>query len=225
MSKAQPKPYSYENPLKLKKRNQNSELERANSKDGKTYFHRKLLQLSTRPNINTRNNEEPAQFTFLKLKDQSEDCFALNLVSNPNLKPIEIKIALGIHNIIKRDSPYDTKCVFICTTKNVRHDKLGEDGFVVTSLNGDGTEVYPTALHEALTNLLNIQISNGILNKALKRLDSFHYFNVTPLTPDNFQSGTTNKKIERRAYYKHIEVNQHMCSKNLSNYWLLNREL
>lgn len=224
MKKAQSKPYSYENPLKLKKKHQNSELERIKSKNGEKYFHRELLQLSTKPNVNTRNTEEPTQFSFLKLKDQSEDCFALNLVSNPNLKPIEIKIALGILNIIKRDSPYDTDYVFICTTKNVRHEKLGEEGFVITSLDGDSSEVYPTALHEALSNLLNIKISNELLNKALKRLDSFHYFNVTPLTSDNLNSDKTNKNVEHRAYYKHIEVNQHMCSKNISSYWTRTKE-
>lgn len=225
MRKAQSKPYSYENPLKLKKKHQNSELERVKSNNGETYFHRELLQLSTKPNVNTRNTEEPAQFSFLKLKDQSEDCFALNLVSNPNLKPIEIKIALGIYEIVNSEDAQEHGLVFICTTKKLNPESISEHDFIFTDGRYFGfADIIIKPLYELLTELLNTQISNAILNKALKRLDSFHYFSVTPLTPDNFRSNITNK-VEHRAYYKHIEVNQHMCRKNLSNYWLLNRDL
>ena len=225
MRKAQSKPYSYENPLKLKKKHQNSELERVKSKNGEKYFHRELLQLSTKPNVNTRNTEEPAQFSFLKLKDQSEDCFALNLVSNPNLKPIEIKIALGINHLLKSLYSEEDGVVFICTTKKLNPESISEHDFIFTDRSSFGySDIIIKPLYELLTELLNIQISNAILNKALKRLDSFHYFSVTPLTPDNFHSGTINKKVEHRAYYKHIEVNQHMCSKNISGYWTRTRE-
>jgi hypothetical protein len=219
-------PGSHENPIILKNKHQDTSLEKQYDLKGKTYIHRPLLQLYTKHNTDLKS-DLGSYFSFHKVTDATDydeaHTFFHNVISNPNLKPIEIKIVLALYKIGYDSSILeDGKVVYCCTTKNINLDNYGDNFEVSFEGRGEkfGVEIDPTPLTDKLSALLNIKVTNDTLNKTLARLDDFHYINVTPVCKENsllYKDETPLNKI--KSYLKLIEINELMQSKNLSKSW------
>lgn len=207
------KPGSVDNPIVLKNKHQNTKLTQKHLKNSKIYIHRPLLQKYT------KNNNGEKGFSFDKAPDSFES-FTNNVISNPNLKPIDIKVALGLFNILDQINAGEG-VVFICSTNELVYQYYGEDNLEVHFTNMHTADIELTPLHELISKKLNSKISNDSLNKVLIRLDSFHYINVTPITYQNSELGINDKSLKKgKAYLKFIEINDMMNSKCLEKIWI-----
>lgn len=215
---------SAKNPIVLKNKHQDTESEKyyARHKNGDMYIHRPLLQMHTKNNHELDNDDpESGLFAFHKLRDDL-DCFTKNVISNPHLQPLEVKILLALYELFQEYSCYEM--VFTCSNNEVNLDNFGDDyGFWVAEGNTESlVEVNNVPLYKLLGKALNISISNEKLNKILIRLDSFHYISITPVTFENSKLGISQKHNKnQRAYLKIIQINELMDSKNLTNIWLV----
>lgn len=215
---------SAENPIVLKNKHQDigSEKYYAKHKNGEMYIHRPLLQTHT-INNHERDNDDPESglFAFHKLRDD-QDCFTKNVISNPHLQPLEVKILLALNEFFQDHWSYEM--VYICSSNMINLDNFGDDeGFSIAEGNTESlVEVNDVPLYILLGNALNTSISNEKLNKILIRLDSFHYISVTPVTFENSKLGISQKHNKnQRAYLKVIQINELMGSKNLTDIWLV----
>lgn len=214
---------SAKNPIVLKNKHQDIESEKyyARYKNGEMYIHRPLLQTHTINNHELDNDDpESGLFAFHKLRD-GQDCFTKNVISNPHLQPLEVKILLALDELFQEYFCYEM--VFTCSTNEINLDNFGDGyGFWVAEGNTESlVEVNNVPLYKLLGKALNISISNEKLNKILIRLDSFHYISVTPVTFENSRLGISQKHNKnQRAYLKIIQINELMDSKNLTNIWL-----
>lgn len=215
---------STKNPIVLKNKHQDIESEKyyARHKNGEMYIHRPLLQTHTINNHELDNDDpESGLFAFHKLRDD-QYCFTKNVISNPHLQPLEVKILLALYEIFQGYFCYEM--VFICSTNKINLDNFGDDcGFWIAEGNTKSlVEVNDVPLYKLLGKALNINISNEKLNKILIRLDSFHYISVTPVIFENSKLGISQKHNKnQRAYLKIIQINELMDSKNLTNIWLV----
>ncbi|MBH0029212.1 hypothetical protein I6F53_19850 [Pseudoalteromonas sp. SWN29] len=215
---------STKNPIVLKNKHQDIESEKyyARHKNGEMYIHRPLLQTHT-INNHERDNDDPESglFAFHKLRDD-QDCFTKNVISNPHLQPLEVKILLALYELFQGYFCYEM--VFTCSTNEINLDNFGDDyGFWIAEGNTESlVEVNDVPLYKLLGKTLNTSISSEKLNKILIRLDSFHYISVTPVTFENSKLGISQKHNKnQRAYLKIIQINELMDSKNLTNIWLV----
>jgi len=199
-----------ENPLKLKNQHQDTELSKKFAAKSKLYIHRPLLQKCT------KNNNGEDGFAFDKAHEDRAS-YVANILSNPNLTPIEIKVAIAIHNIL--EGSWDGN-VFICTSNKLNIENCGEDGLIYIGKNGDWALLEETPLHQLLLKIYGIKISTDVLNRTLARLDSFHYINLTAVIPENGHIECKQRSIKPRAYFKHIALNEMMAYKNLVNTWV-----
>ena len=210
-------PGSFDNPITIKNKHQNSKLSKEYSARGEAYIHRPLLQSSTKNN----NGDE---FAFDKAPEGDEH-FALNVISNPNLQPLDIKIALALFEILEWRHKAEGM-VYLCTSKELDLENYGEFGEDIVFSDGFEREIDPIPLAEQLSALFKNSISTEALNKVLSRLDSFHYINVTPVTMANSKLAKPEQKTSRsKAYLKLIEINEMMDTKNLTNIWVVNNKL
>lgn len=214
---------SAENPIILKNKHQDTESEKyyARHKNGEVYIHRPLLQIHTKNNHELdKDDPESGLFAFHKLRDD-QDCFTKNVISNPHLQPLEIKVLLALNELFQEHSSCEV--VYICSSNKVNLDNFGDDyGFWIAEGNTETlVEVNNVPLYQLLGKALNTIISNEKLNKILIRLDSFHYISVTPVTFENSKLGISQKhNRNQRAYLKIIQINELMNFKNLTNIWL-----
>ncbi|MDN3488419.1 MULTISPECIES: hypothetical protein [unclassified Pseudoalteromonas] len=169
-------PGSFDNPITIKNKHQNSKLSKEYRARDETYIHRLLLQSSTK-------NNNGDIFAFDKAPEGDEH-FALNVISNPNLQPLDIKIALALFEILEWRHKGDGM-VYLCTSKELDLENYGEFGEDIVFSDGFEREIDPIPLAEQLSALFKNSISTEALNKVLSRLDSFHYINVTPVTMAN----------------------------------------
>lgn len=215
---------STKNPIVLKNKHQDIESEKyyARHKNGEMYIHRPLLQTHTINNHELDNDDpESGLFAFHKLRDD-QDCFTKNVISNPHLQPLEVKILLALNEFFQEHCSYEM--VYICSSNIINLDNFGDDeGFWVAEGNTESlVEVNEVPLYKLLGKALNTNISNEKLNKILIRLDSFHYISVTPVTFENSKRGISQKHDQnQRAYLKIIQINELMDSKNLTDIWLV----
>lgn len=211
------KPGSFDNPIMIKNKHQNIELSKEYARRGELYIHRPFLQKSTKHN----NGDE---FAFDKAPEGDEH-FVLNVISNPNLQPLDIKIALALFELLDWRNNGEGM-VYLCTSKEIDLENYGELGGDIVFSDGFVREIEPTPLTKQLSNLFKTSVSNDILNKVLTRLDSFHYINVTPVTMSNSKLTKPEQKTSKsKAYLKLIEINEMMDTKNLTNIWVVNKEL
>ena len=210
-------PGSCDNPITIKNKHQNSKLSKEYRARDETYIHRPLLQSSTK-------NNNGDVFAFDKAPEGDEH-FALNVISNPNLQPLDIKIALALFEILEWRHSGEGK-VYLCTSKELDLENYGEFGEDIVFSDGFEREIDPIPLAEQLSALFKNSISTEALNKVLSRLDSFHYINVTPVTMANSKLAKPEQKTSRsKAYLKLIEINEMMDTKNLTNIWVVNNKL
>ncbi len=211
------KPGSFDNPIIIKNKHQNIELSKEYARRGELYIHRTFLQKSTKHNYGD-------EFAFDKAPEGYEH-FVLNVISNPNLQPLDIKIALALFEILEWRHSGEGK-VYLCTSKELDLENYGELGEDIVFSDGFEREIDPTPLTEQLYKLFKTLVSTDILNKVLARLDSFHYINVTPVTMANSKLAKPELKTSKsKAYLKLIEINEMMDTKNLTNIWVVNKEL
>ena len=213
MEESNLKPGSDENPIILKNKHQDTKLSQDYAKKGKVYIHRPLLQKYT------KNNNGEKSFSFDKAPNRF-DSFTNNVISNPNLKPIEIKVALALFHILDEISSGEG-LVFICSTNKLTYQYYGEDNLMIHFSNLEFADIELTPLYKLVSKKLNTIITNDSLNKILITLDSFHYINVTPITYQNSQLGISDKSLKKqKAYLKFIEINDMMNSKCLQKSWI-----
>lgn len=211
------KPGSFDNPIIIKNKHQNIELSKEYARRGELYIHRTFLQKSTKHNYGD-------EFAFDKAPEGYEH-FVLNVISNPNLQPLDIRIALALFEILEWRHSGEGK-VYLCTSKELDLENYGELGEDIVFSDGFEREIDPTPLTEQLYKLFKTLVSTDILNKVLARLDSFHYINVTPVTMANSKLAKPELKTSKsKAYLKLIEINEMMDTKNLTNIWVVNKEL
>jgi hypothetical protein len=205
---------SLDNPVYLKNKHQNSKLSKEYMSRGEVYVHRPLLQRCTKHN----NGDE---FAFDKAPEGYEQ-YTSNVISNPNLQPLDIKVALALFEMLDWRNNDEGK-VYICTTKELDLESYGDYGQEINFSDGYEREIVEMPLTEQLAKLFNISISTDVLNKVLTRLDSFHYISVTPVSMANSKLGkSTSESKKIKAYLKLIEINDMMDSKNLTNIWVKN---
>ncbi|WP_283708919.1 hypothetical protein [Pseudoalteromonas prydzensis] len=211
------KPGSFDNPIIIKNKHQNIELSKEFARRGELYIHRTFLQKSTKHNYGD-------EFAFDKAPEGDEH-FALNVISNPNLQPLDIKIALALFEILEWRHKAEGM-VYLCTSKELDLENYGEFGEDIVFSDGFEREIDPIPLADQLSALFKTSISTDALNKVLNRLDSFHYINVTPVTMANSKLAKPEQKTSKsKAYLKLIEINEMMDTKNLTNIWVVNKEL
>ena len=220
---------SYDNPIILKNKHQDIESEKYTSRHSSNgvYVHRLLLQLHTGNNHEIDEDDSSSGvFAFHKLATQ-ENCYIKNVISNPYLQPLEMKVAIALFNI-SEDDLEDDKFVYICTSKKINIDNYGDDdddGCIwMENYKSESffSGINQTPLFKKLEKAFNIRVSNEKLNKILIRLDSFHYISVTPVTFENSKLSIIQKHNKnQRAYLKIIQINELMDSKNLTDIWLV----
>ena len=221
-----------ESPIKMK-------LQNDGIKKGIDYFERPLLHMLSKSRLYSNPVLEAQEvLEFNKLHDAKDEplIFTQNLISNPHLKPQELKIGLALYSLLFWTKWGD---VFITTTKKLNIENIGYFG-EVTLRKGKKNKRFQldenSRLLEILSRDFNININSQDLNLTLKALHQFGYITITEITPKNLFANSRkiwnrlnpNKHTEKakcRAYVKHIRLNFNMENKSLVNRWVSKEEL
>ncbi|MBH0051961.1 MULTISPECIES: hypothetical protein [unclassified Pseudoalteromonas] len=205
-------PGSSENPILIKNKHQNNSLSKEYATRGEEYVHRPLLQM------HTKNNNGENAFAFDKAPEGYE-FFTPNVITNPNLQLLDIKVALSLFELLDwRDN--GEGIVYPCTSEDFDLESYGELGEYIHSTDGQMIDIDPTPLYEHLSVILNTTVNNNELNKALARLDSFHYINLTPINEENSKLYKKNRYLSSNPNLILVEINDMMDIKNLTNIWI-----
>jgi len=203
------------------------------------YFDRPLLHLLTKNRLYSNAVlEAEDRFDFNKLHNTQDEylTFMHNLISNPHLKPMQLKVGLALYSLLCWTKWGE---MYITTTKKLNIENIGYLG-EVTIRKGKRNKKFILDENSRLINILsndfNISVNNQDLNLTLKVLHQFSYITITDISPKNLFSDSKKlwskqypeKHIDKtkfRTYIKHIRLNFSMENKSLVRRWLSKEEL
>jgi len=182
-------------------------------------YARPLLQ----KHIKTKVDEgEEVYFDFgNKPSAQTSGLFLKNLISNPFLSTLELKIGVALFDLLS----YSEGEIFITTTRKiVLHEGDSDDSTFFTGQGEsiDWRDFNEIPLQKILSDNYKINVTTDEMNKRLKRLHDFHYISVTGITYDNVyskQRTSTPKGNKRQSYLKLIQLYEGMSEKSLVGKW------
>ena len=171
-------------------------------------------------------HESSEYINFYKLRGDLSNKFLTNVISNPHLSSLEIKLALYFERLSH------TECEgFVCLLdkelcRNSIDTFIGEDGFLYY---GFPNETQPMFILNASVHLedviqqLNLTYDPDEARQAILNLHNFSYITVTEIRWENVQKrALRNLKTlpdDKRVYGLIVKLYPMMETKDLSKYW------
>ncbi|MCG7566608.1 hypothetical protein MHM95_09925 [Pseudoalteromonas sp. CnMc7-15] len=184
-----------------------------------------------RANLNEKHMKLPHEkgtfLNFYKLKQDEPLSFVTNVISNPHLSVLEIKLALYLYDLFQFEMPEGG--VFLLD-KGLNADNVGKfvgtDDFLYHSFPSESQPMFDLgeAVHfQNVMKDLHLEYSEAEVRHAVLNLHNFSYITVTEIGWGNIQAraarNITNLPKENRIYGLVIQLFPMMDEKDISSYW------
>jgi hypothetical protein len=172
-------------------------------------------------------HENGTYLNFYKLKQENPLSFIKNVISNPYLNALEIKLALHFYDLFQFEMPEGG--VFLLD-KGLSAENIGKfigtDNFLYHSFPSDSQPMFDldNALHfQDVMNYLHLEYSEAEVRQAVLNLHNFSYITVTEIGWRNIQARAARSKTKipnnDRIYGLVIQLYPMMDEKDISRYW------
>lgn len=172
-------------------------------------------------------HESGTYLNFYKLKQDSPLSFIINVISNPNLSALEIKLALYLYDLFQFEIPEGG--VFLLD-KGLSADNIGKfigtNNFLYHSFPSESQPMFDlnSAVHfQGIMQDLHLEYSEAEVRQAILNLHNFSYITVTEIGWRNIQARAARNKTkipdDHRVYGLVILLYPMMDEKDISSLW------
>jgi len=172
-------------------------------------------------------HEKGTFLNFYKVKQELPGAFIKNLITNPNLSALEIKLALYLYECFQAKFPEGG--VFILdrglTVDNIGKF-IGKDNFLYYSFPSEAQPFFDLdfAMHfQSIMKDMHIEYCESDVRQAILNLHNFSYITVTEVRWPNVQArgarNIKNSPKNTRVFALVIQLFPMMDEKDISKYW------
>ncbi|UDM62955.1 hypothetical protein KIJ96_06855 [Pseudoalteromonas piscicida] len=173
-------------------------------------------------------HENGTFLNFYKLKQDNPNSFMMNVISNPHLSNLEVKIALYLYDLFQFEM---TEGGVFLLDRGLSAENIGKfigtDNFLYHSFPSDSQPMFDldNALHfQDVMNCLHLEYLESEVRQAVLNLHNFSYITVTEVGWRNIQARAARSKTKipnnDRIYGLVVQLYPMMDEKDISGYWL-----
>lgn len=170
-------------------------------------------------------HENKTLLNFYKLKEQAGSQFLKNLISNPYLSDLDLKLAIYFYEL-SLSQVFGFLCIINpdLTIKKISR-LIGDDCFLYYGFESDNYPFYCLSSSVHLKDVfgkLNIEYSPSLARAAILKLHNFSYITVTEIRwPNVHKRALRSLEIpdDKTEYGLFIQICPMMVSKSVSKYW------